>query len=365
MTTIYNEEKKVIFIHVHKCAGNAIYQSLLNMNREQLSDEILCNTPLLNMKFEDNSDTYADLIHGNSTSNQDYESTSGWRAAHNNNHTREIMRKNSELLLGGFENPIHFRALDMRSYLGESNYCDYTSIACVRNPWKRLFSWYRFLKSDKRNPGHYNLVKNLELDEFIQFSVDHFYHPQSDWLVNEDGDIIVNELVKHEKLSTEWTILTKKYLGKELSLPLANQSKYKAEFTEFYRVRKSTLEKFRDKYAKDFELLDYDNALPPYRELNENFSQYENNLNSEIENNYQSDSAENKLTAPDETYELFRMYNSAQKYSNYIQNKLTERTKQLNHFKSKNKILKGNLRNNVDFIEKLKGRIKKLSDKNR
>jgi len=361
VTSIYHDEKKVVFIHVHKCAGTAIFHSLLCMNFDKSYEQLFGDTPPFNTVLESGSQAPVEFVDDTTALKQKAESTSGWKAIPNNAGSHQLMAQNSELLLGNIQNPVHFRAIDMRDYLGSKNYHSYNSIACVRNPWKRLFSWYRFLKKDKRNPGHHALVKNWELEEFIQFSIDHFYHPQSDWLVDETGEVIVDNIVKHEDLHAEWPVFTEKYLGKKLELPVTNKSKHKASFSEFSCVRKSTLERFREKYAKDFELLGYDSSLPPHRESCETFSHYEMLL--ENDNETGSSFTSNNLNSgqSDECYELFRLYNSTQHYVTYLQHKLDEKTHQCSHYKRQTERQKNRIESQRELVGKLKSKMQRMS----
>ena len=101
---------------VNKCAGYAIYKFLFHTNNHQ---------------------------------------GSGWKDIANDEHAHDIMRTTDIDLDGHFRNAAHFRAMDMKKYLGIQKDESFTSFACVRDPWQRLYSWYRFLrKNEKRGNIH-------------------------------------------------------------------------------------------------------------------------------------------------------------------------------------------------------------------
>lgn len=279
MSSVYHEEKKVAFIHVHKCAGYAMYRSLFHM--------------------EDNSG-------------------SGWNDIKNNDHAHEIMKCTDELIGSRFRNSAHFRALDMKQFLGEEKYQSFASFACVRNPWQRAYSWYRFLKKNDKKGRHHELVKNWEFDEFLQFCIDHFYLPQYQWLVDETGSIIVDHIIRFEHLATEWPRLSQKLIGRELRLPVLNKSKMNARNNEFDKVRKSTLVRFRERYAQDFELLGYDDFIT---EANVQSEQLPTDTQLQLEKSLE------------DLADFQKRLTSAQNYGDFLQSKYDQQSVQNNQFR--------------------------------
>ena len=322
MSSVYNEEKKVAFIHVHKCAGYAIYRSLFHMSDHQ---------------------------------------GSGWSDIPNDEHAHEIMRTTDEDLGGNFRNAAHFRALDMKKYLGAEKYEGFSTFACVRDPWQRLYSWYRFLRKNEKKGRHHELVRNWEFDEFVQFSTDHFYHPQYQWLVDESDQVIVNQIIQFENLSEEWSLFSEKTIGQELKLPVLNKSKMVVRSDDFAKVRRSTLLKFRDRYAQDFELLGYDNSIPDCEEIqNQAIAKA---IMEEIDNSKDTAQTLENHGISSEVYELQRKLNSAQDYGRYIQQKFDYKSMQSNqYYKQLNHLRKhvSNLKNKSDVqkkqIDRLSGR---------
>gem|GEM_PF-3755270 len=283
MSSIYHKEAKAIFIHVHKCAGTSIYRSLLG--EKSLAE-------------------------------------SGWQAIAPNADNCHLMQQNNLLMRAKFGNPAHFRAIDMMDYIGKETYRSYTSFACVRNPWSRLLSWYRFLKQQSQNRELTFRIRNWELEEFIQYSTDHFFLPQSDWVTNGSGEIIVDRVLKLEELSSTWPGITNQLFGKELPLPIANKSKSNSNADAFRRVRKSTLEKFREKYADDFALLGYDDAIPLDRTTHEELAVFDNAMSKSLEDSRTLDKLLADENVSKSKFELYRSFYSAQNYSVFVQDKL-------------------------------------------
>lgn len=328
MSSIYNEEAKAIFIHVHKCAGTSIYKSLLD--EKTLSE-------------------------------------SGWQAVAPDTDNCQLMQQNNLSMRASFGNPAHFRAIDMMNYLGEKTYRNYTSFACVRNPWSRVLSWYRFLKQESngeqlsfRRQVSFR-IRSWELEEFIQYSTDHFFLPQCDWVTNESGEVIVDRVLKLEELGNTWPGITAELFGKELPLPIANKSKSITKTDAFQRVRKSTLEKFREKYADDFALLGYDDALPLDRTTHDELAVFDNAMSKSFEDSLTLDKLLADKNMSQSKIELYRSFYSSQNYGVFLQNKLDEKDKLCSHYQMQLDRAQKSRQQQAELISNLKKKMQRIS----
>jgi hypothetical protein len=92
------------------------------------------------------------------------------------------------------------------------------TFAVIRNPVERLVSLYTYAKKGgnggKRDEIKYRNVRNLTLDEFIielpnQTEIN--FAPQSYFITDDDGNVMVNEVLCTETLSEDWARLQVMY----------------------------------------------------------------------------------------------------------------------------------------------------------
>ena len=149
------------------------------------------------------------------------------------------------------------------------------SFIIVRNPWDRLWSGYNFLKngSDYKGPKPNTLV-NKAFPDFIKHIYDNklynasiskrtgsdlIYHKQSNWILDDDGNQLVDYIARFENLDalfqlmeTDMGMVGCKELFKSTHL---NKSKKSNPYTEAYD--KESIELVREMYANDIELFNY------------------------------------------------------------------------------------------------------------
>ena len=320
MTTCYNPSKKFAFIHVHKCAGTAITKAFMKSEKQ------------------DNPD---------------------WEIPRDSDaKSKSIMDKNNERIDSQFSAPEHFRAMDMQDFLGPDVYASYFKFAVSRNPWDRLASWYFFLRHNQ-NKGQSKIARQLTMEDFIKYSVDHFYLPQYQWVTDHEGEIIVDEIIKLDDLSERWPSIVSRISDEPLLLRTVNSSPNTTEPrpNPFAHVRTETLEMFRDAYAKDFDLLGYDKTLPDHRDQNETYKKCEVIWQAEVAGARDGAALCKKQCVSEELYNLYREANSANNYGLYLSNQLA----------NKKDVYKNNLelrRKFKDDFSRLQAKIKNLSEKN-
>jgi hypothetical protein len=88
-------------------------------------------------------------------------------------------------------------------YISRELFDSYFKFAVVRNPWARVVSTYRYLAV---NESFADFVKRLT-KSFAKGLADNefwFFRPQIDYVVDENGAMIVDRIVHFEKLATEF-----------------------------------------------------------------------------------------------------------------------------------------------------------------
>jgi chondroitin 4-sulfotransferase 11 len=138
------------------------------------------------------------------------------------------------------------------------------SFTFVRNPWDRLVSSYEYLKNggnctldaeDYLNLfSKYENFKEMVLNwEEVFFDQIHF-KSQSDWICDNDGNIIVDFVGKFENLQQDFDIVCDRMQIPRKKLPHTNKTNHK-HYTEYYddEIREIVAKK----YARDIEYFGY------------------------------------------------------------------------------------------------------------
>ncbi len=135
----------------------------------------------------------------------------------------------------------------------------YSSFAWVRNPCDRFVS--AFTKLDPHmleEAGKAGLhLDGLTFSDFVD-AVEGFEHvhlrPQSDFIYGADGKLQVDFVGRYENFDCDFTQLCKWLKVTNAVLPHKNASQHRP-YQEYYDAR--TLRKIEQRYASDFELLEY------------------------------------------------------------------------------------------------------------
>jgi hypothetical protein len=138
------------------------------------------------------------------------------------------------------------------------------SFTFVRNPWDRLVSSYEYLKNGGNCPldaedylnlfSKYENFKEMVLNwEEVFFDQIHF-KSQSDWICDNDGNIIVDFVGKFENLQQDFDIVCDRMQIPRKKLPHTNKTNHK-HYTEYYddEIREIVAKK----YARDIEYFGY------------------------------------------------------------------------------------------------------------
>ncbi len=164
-------------------------------------------------------------------------------------------------VIGGGHRKITF----YKSIFG-NNLDNYFKFCFVRNPFDRLYSSYKFLEKGGVNVHDKNAfemyLKNYTdfedfvlngLNEKLMREIIHFT-PQTEFVCNKNGKIIVDFVGRFEKLEKDVESLSN-LLGREIKLPHLNSNQKNKSSYQIYT--KEMCKKVRGIYNRDFDILSY------------------------------------------------------------------------------------------------------------
>ena len=139
-------------------------------------------------------------------------------------------------------------------------YKDYFIFAVKRNPYDRVVSGWKYLQNDLPSNVKRTLKRGLSFkDTLLNLpQKGHDYHHitqlQTENLINQDGKLICNMLLRFENLQKDFDIVCKKIGLPSQKLPHLQKSEHK-HYTEYYDDEARQI--VAEKYAKDIEYFGY------------------------------------------------------------------------------------------------------------
>jgi chondroitin 4-sulfotransferase 11 len=176
--------------------------------------------------------------------------------------------------LGGdiFDARKHFLARELREVYGRAAWDSRFKFSVVRNPWDRLVSWWSLIDNarqylDLTKPPNkffgYVLTRARSFEEFLLRCDDeiidsdgrkNIFRNQIDYLVDDDGTIIVDLVGRFERLQESFDEISRRLGRKPVELPRTNVSRHRA-YSEYYTP--ALAEMVAKHYARDIETFGY------------------------------------------------------------------------------------------------------------
>ena len=145
----------------------------------------------------------------------------------------------------------HSTALETKSDLGK-NWNNYYTFTIVRNPWDRMVSVYEYIfQSDKwmKYPIFSRWI--IQNKRNIKRSI---ARPQTDWILDENGNVLVDHIFKFEDLKTAWKQICNdldiEHNALEMLLPSIHD-----HYSKYYSPK--TVEIVRETYKEEIEMFNY------------------------------------------------------------------------------------------------------------
>ena len=147
----------------------------------------------------------------------------------------------------------HITANELSQELPSDVYDNFFKFAFVRNPWDLQVSLYSFMLQNKRHRQH-ELIKSMaNFDEYLDWRVTKDMNLQSDFIVNSNGNVIVDFVGKFENLRSDFSHISET-IGIKAKLSHLNKSRHK-DYRRYYTQR--TIDLVNDKFLNDIDLFDY------------------------------------------------------------------------------------------------------------
>jgi len=158
--------------------------------------------------------------------------------------------------------PDHMLAKEMRALLGTSIWNSVFTFTIVRNPWDRTFSMYNYRLMERSVPQDWSFrdyvmaLKNAASDT-EHFKFNGHYYGASEYVLGENGDIIVDFIAKYENRTHDLKLIASRLDIDEFgTLNILSASPDNRHYSEFYDPE--TREIIRRLYTKDIELFGYE-----------------------------------------------------------------------------------------------------------
>ena len=170
----------------------------------------------------------------------------------------------------------HLRAHEYAEcgHLSQNQYQSYFSFAFVRNPWTRLVSEYLHKKLDNKYS-----FKQFIFDAFPEQDdySDAYRHviPQTDYLINADGEMIVDFVGRFENLQQDFEVVCKRLDLEDTQLPHRNSTsslrrtierklrhlfvgrdRVKRDYRDYYD--QETVDRIAQLYSSDIKMFGYE-----------------------------------------------------------------------------------------------------------
>jgi len=126
----------------------------------------------------------------------------------------------------------HLTAVEKMAMVGSRRWEKCLTFTIVRNPWDKVVSQYHYrLKTNQTDmadipiPFSEWVQRAFAEQDPLYYNFPKMFMTQTEWIADADGRILVDEIVRFEKLDEGFARVMKK-LGKDVTLPHLRKSKH-------------------------------------------------------------------------------------------------------------------------------------------
>jgi len=166
------------------------------------------------------------------------------------NHLASLFQPSDPYLLKRIRN--NFKG---KSTLPSREFDEYFKFGFVRNPWARVFSWYRNVMRDDYHLKTLGLTNDCSLKEFLVETPDQWaLRTQMYWLKDSRGGISLDFIGKFERLAEDFEFVAKQIGLDDWQLPHLIVGDVKS-YTEAFDAESRDL--VAEKYAEEIDYFQY------------------------------------------------------------------------------------------------------------
>lgn len=157
--------------------------------------------------------------------------------------------------------PRHAKAIAAKEMLPHEFYDSLFKFAFVRNPWDLQVSSYHHIQRERPNLMKPNesfaefLQRKLDPEREWQYHIDTSITPQSNYLVDLNGELIVDFIGHYETLQQDFDHCCKVIGIPRIELPHKRKAGDRLAYREYYTQETQAL--VEEAFARDIELLGY------------------------------------------------------------------------------------------------------------
>lgn len=141
-----------------------------------------------------------------------------------------------------------------RQFLSSKQYDHYFKFSIVRNPWSRVFSWYKNVKADPQHQKTYGVSVDCSFDQFVEQHLEDWpLKSQLYWLKDREGQLPYDYIGKFSNLENDAAKIFG-FLGLDPNLPKLNMGTGESYHSHY---NASIIKEVAEKYAEEIELFGY------------------------------------------------------------------------------------------------------------